>query len=231
MLDLLAAQARVDGDEHRSRRRHPVVRFEHRRDVRSEEGDAIAALDPRGMERGSQTIHPFVELPIRRAPLTVHDRDLVGEDVGAATEETHRRELCPVGPPTRARRWSGGVHRHLPVQSTHGRNIEQYSWWECRGRVPGRRVFGDGRFCRCCAEAAAEVLVASTARRFLRPTTQPATAGATAAASRPSSTATPPVGPSNASTACSGCGIRPRTLPASFVTPAIRPTAPFTSVS
>ena len=34
-----------------------------------------------------------------------------------------------------------------------------------------------------------------------------------AAAIRPSSSGTPPVGPSSGSTACSGCGIRPRTLP------------------
>ena len=47
------------------------------------------------------------------------------------------------------------------------------------------------------------------------------TTGTRAAPSRPSSTATPPVGPSSSSTACSGCGIRPSTLPASFVTPAI----------
>ena len=39
----------------------------------------------------------------------------------------------------------------------------------------------------------------------------------------------PPVGPSSGSTACSGCGIMPTTLPAAFRTPATPPREPFTS--
>src|SRR5439155_24296444 len=37
----------------------------------------------------------------------------------------------------------------------------------------------------------------------------------------------PPVGPTSGSTACSGCGINPTTLPRSFRTPAIAFVAPF----
>ena len=49
-------------------------------------------------------------------------------------------------------------------------------------------------------------------------------AGTAAAISRsPPTTTRPSTGPSSASTACSGCGIRPHTLPASFVTHGDRP--------
>ena len=50
-----------------------------------------------------------------------------------------------------------------------------------------------------------------------------------AAVTRPSRTCAPPTGPSRRSTACSGWGIRPRTLPASLHTPATRSREPLTS--
>ena len=56
-------------------------------------------------------------------------------------------------------------------------------------------------------------------------------AGTAAAISRsPPTTTRPSIEPISASTACSGCGIRPNTLPASLQTPAIRSEAPLGSV-
>ena len=56
-------------------------------------------------------------------------------------------------------------------------------------------------------------------------------AGTAAISSRPPTTARPSVEPISASTACSGCGIRPKTLPASLQTPATRAVAPLTSAA
>jgi hypothetical protein len=54
---------------------------------------------------------------------------------------------------------------------------------------------------------------------------------AAASASSPRSSTAPSVEPSSGSTACSGCGMRPATLPAAFVMPATAATEPFTSSS
>ena len=48
-----------------------------------------------------------------------------------------------------------------------------------------------------------------------------------AASTSEPSTSAPSVEPSSGSTACSGCGIRPKTFPRSFVTPAMAATEPF----
>ncbi len=48
-----------------------------------------------------------------------------------------------------------------------------------------------------------------------------------AASTSDPSTSVPSVEPSSGSTACSGCGISPKTLPVSFLTPAIAATEPF----
>ena len=56
-------------------------------------------------------------------------------------------------------------------------------------------------------------------------------AGTAAISSRPPTTARPSVEPISASTACSGCGIRPNTLPASLQTPATSAVAPLTSAA
>ena len=68
-----------------------------------------------------------------------------------------------------------------------------------------------------------------------RPSTQArvqagtATACAAAASTRAASRSPPSADPRSGSTACSGCGMSPITLPASFTTPATLPSDPFTS--
>jgi hypothetical protein len=81
---------------------------------------------------------------------------------------------------------------------------------------------------RACARSPGDAL--PLVRTRLTQTDVAASAPCRAAASTSAASRSPPsADPSNGSTACSGCGMRPRTLPASLTTPATLPRAPLTS--
>ena len=91
VADLVRAEPRIDGDQHASRGRHAVVRLEHRRNVRAEKCHPVVLVHTGRAQRRGKPIHALLELPVGIAAHAMHDRGLVGEDVGAPREEAQRR--------------------------------------------------------------------------------------------------------------------------------------------
>src|SRR5207237_3658214 len=86
-----------DRHQHEAGRGDAEVRLEHRRRVRRDERDAVKMLEAAATKLRGQPVRTLLELLVRVTPLAVHDRDLVGIDVGAAAQERDRRELRAEG--------------------------------------------------------------------------------------------------------------------------------------
>lgn len=96
-LDVIGIKPVIDRHENATGCRHTVVRLQQRRDVRSDEGDAVAPLQAGGAQGRGQPAHPLAHLAVRVAPVLMDDSDLVGVHELAALQEAQWVELTTMG--------------------------------------------------------------------------------------------------------------------------------------
>src|SRR5215210_3098822 len=96
IFDLACGETGVYGYHDQPCRRYGEGPLQHRRDVRAEEGDPVVLLEACVLEARGEAVDPFFELPVGVAPFPMDHGGLVGEHVGAAPEEAHRRKLRAV---------------------------------------------------------------------------------------------------------------------------------------
>jgi hypothetical protein len=94
--DVVGSEPVVDGDQHATRRRHPVVRLEEGRDVRGDDGHPVAVLQAGAPQGRGQPPDPLAELAIGVATILVHHGDLVGKHELAPLQEAERGQLAAV---------------------------------------------------------------------------------------------------------------------------------------
>jgi hypothetical protein len=81
--DLLGPQPSVDGGQDAAGGWDGEVCLEQRWNIRAQKGNPVMLFESRSPQGPSESIHSFLEYPIRIAAFAMDDRGLVGKDVGA----------------------------------------------------------------------------------------------------------------------------------------------------
>jgi hypothetical protein len=91
IADIRTAQTGVDRNQNAARSWHGKVCLQHSQGVRAQERHPVIFLQPFVPQSVGQAIHPFFELTVGVATLAMHNRRLIGIEIGAAPQKAYRR--------------------------------------------------------------------------------------------------------------------------------------------
>ncbi|QYU70801.1 prepilin-type N-terminal cleavage/methylation domain-containing protein [Leptolyngbya sp. 15MV] len=103
-------EPRVQRVQHGPCHGHPVMAFQHRRDVRQQRRHRVATADARDVQRMRQLHAARAQLPIGPPQRAVHDGRVIGENLRRAFQEQQRRQRLVIGGNARKRVIGGGGH-------------------------------------------------------------------------------------------------------------------------